>query len=98
MGRTEDIELLAKWFEPFRGRHVANGAGAGVYMGPVELQLGLAAGALGRLDAAVGDLQTAVAICDANGARGYAVQARVELAAALAPRQAPGDPDRAAAG
>jgi DNA-binding NarL/FixJ family response regulator len=32
-----------------------------------------------------------VSICDANGARGYAVQARVELAAALARRQAPGD-------
>ena len=53
----------------------------------------LAAGALGRLDAAVGDLETAVSICDANGARGYAVQARVELAAALARRQAPGDLD-----
>jgi DNA-binding CsgD family transcriptional regulator len=97
LGRTEDIEFLAERFEPFRGRHVANGAGAGVYMGPVELQLGLAAGALGRLDAAVRDLETAVSICDANGARGYAVQARVELAAALARRQAPGDLDRARA-
>jgi DNA-binding CsgD family transcriptional regulator/tetratricopeptide (TPR) repeat protein len=97
LGRTEDIEFLAERFEPFRGRHVANGAGAGVYMGPVELQLGLAAGALGRLDAAVGDLETAVSICDANGARGYAVQARVELAAALARRQEPGDLDWARA-
>ena len=95
LGRKGDIEFLAERFEPFRGRHVANGAGAGVYMGPVELQLGLAAAALGRLDAAVGDLETAVSICDANGARGYAVQARVELAAALARRQAPGDLDRA---
>ena len=95
LGRTEDIEFLAERFEPFRGQHVANGAGAGVYMGPVELQLGLAAAALGRLDAAVGDLETAASICDANGARGYAVQARVELAAALARRQAPGDLDRA---
>jgi DNA-binding CsgD family transcriptional regulator/tetratricopeptide (TPR) repeat protein len=97
LGRTADIEFLAERFEPFRGRHVANGAGAGVYMGPVELQLGVAAGALGRLDPAVGDLETAVSICDANGARGYAVQARVELAAALARRQAPGDLDRARA-
>jgi DNA-binding CsgD family transcriptional regulator len=97
LGRTADIEFLAERFEPFRGRHVANGAGAGVYMGPVELQLGLAAGALGRLDAAVGDLGTAVSICDANGARGYAVQARVELATALARRQAPGDLDLARA-
>ena len=97
LGRTGDIEFLAERFEPFRGRHVANGAGAGIYMGPVELQLGLAAAALGRLDAAVGDLETAALICDANGARGCAVQARVELAAALARRQAPGDPDRARA-
>jgi DNA-binding CsgD family transcriptional regulator len=97
LGRTGDIEFLAERFEPFRGQHVANGAGAGVYMGPVELQLGLAAAALGRLDAALADLQTAVEICDANGARGYAVQARVELAAALARRPAPGDLDQAAA-
>ena len=97
LGRTEDIEFLAEQFEPFRGRHVANGAGAGVYMGPVELQLGLAAAALGRLDAAASDLAAAVSICDANGARGYAVQASVELAAVLARRQAPGDLDRARA-
>jgi DNA-binding CsgD family transcriptional regulator len=97
LGRTEDIEFLASQFESFRGQHVANGAGPGVYMGPVELQTGLAAAALGRLDAAVADLEAAVSICDANGARGYAVQARVELAAALARRQASGDLGQAAA-
>jgi DNA-binding NarL/FixJ family response regulator len=89
LGRTQDIEFLAAQLEPFRGQHAANGAGPGVYMGPVELQTGLAAAALGRLDAAVRDLEAAVSICDANGARGYAVQARVELAAALARRRAP---------
>ncbi len=95
--RAEDIEFFLARFEPFRGQHAANGAGPGVYMGPVELQLGLAAAALGRLDAAVEDLEAAASICDANGARGYAVQARVELAAALTRRQAPGDLDRARA-
>ena len=35
-----DIEFLAAQFEPFRGQHVANGGGAGVYLGPVELPLG----------------------------------------------------------
>ena len=95
LGRTGDIEFLASQFEPFRGQHVANGAGVGVYMGPVELQLGLAAAALGRPGRGGSDLAAAVSICDANGARGYAVQARVELAAALARRQAPGDLDRA---
>jgi DNA-binding CsgD family transcriptional regulator len=94
LSRTTDIEFLASQFEPFRGQHVANGAGAGVYMGPVELQLGLAAAALGRLDAAASDLAAAVRICDANGARGYAVQARVELAAVLTRR---GDLTRARA-
>ena len=95
--RADDIEFMAAQFEPFRGRHVANGGGPGVYMGPVELPLGRAAAALGRLDAAVGDLAAAALICDANGARGYAVQARVELAAALARRQGPGDLDGARA-
>jgi DNA-binding CsgD family transcriptional regulator len=97
LDRQEDIEFVAAWFEPFRGRHVANGAGTGIYMGPVELQLGEAAAALGRLDAAVRDLQTAISSCDANGACGYGVQASAELAAALARRQAPGDQDQARA-
>ncbi len=86
IGKTRLAEELA-----------ANGAGSGVYMGPVELQTGLAAAALGHLDAAAADLQLAASICDANGARGYAVQARVELAAALARRQATGDLSQAKA-
>ena len=97
LGRMEDVEFLAARFEPFRGQHVANGAGPGVYMGPVELPLGQAAAALGHLGPAVEDLLTAASICDANGARGCAVQARVELAAALTRRQAPGDRDEALA-
>jgi DNA-binding NarL/FixJ family response regulator len=66
-------------------------------MGPVELPLGQAAAALGQLDPAVEDLRTAASICDTNGARGYAVQARVELAAALTRRRSPGDRDDALA-
>jgi DNA-binding CsgD family transcriptional regulator/tetratricopeptide (TPR) repeat protein len=95
LGRADDIELLAARFGPFRGQHVANGAGPGVYMGPVELQLGQAYAAVGHLDAAVADLETAASACDTNGAHGYAVQARVELADALGRRQAPGDLGRA---
>lgn len=91
LGFTADIEYLLGRLEPFRGQHAANGAGPGVYMGPVELHTGLAAAALGRLDTAAADLKTAVSICDASGARGYAVQARVELAAVLTNRQGPGD-------
>ncbi len=97
LGERQDIEFLARQFEPFRGQHVANGGGAGVYLGPIELQLGLAAAALGRLDAAVPDLQAAASICDRNGARGCAVHARVELATVFAERLCPGDPNRALA-
>jgi DNA-binding NarL/FixJ family response regulator len=96
-GFTADIEYLLGQLEPFRGQHAANGAGPGVYMGPVELHTGLAAAALGRLDPAATDLQTAVSICDANGARGYAVQARAEFAAVLTRRHGPGDASEAAA-
>jgi DNA-binding NarL/FixJ family response regulator len=60
-------------------------------MGPVELQLGKAATALGRLDAAVDDLRTAVESCAANGARGYGVETATELTAALLRRDEPGD-------
>jgi DNA-binding NarL/FixJ family response regulator len=98
LGRTADVEFLAAQFEPFRGQHVANGAGAGVYMGPVELRLGQAYGALGRLDQAVADLEHAAAVCSANGARGYAVEASVDLAAALRrAADAGGDGDRVVA-
>jgi DNA-binding CsgD family transcriptional regulator/tetratricopeptide (TPR) repeat protein len=91
LGRAVDIEFLAARFEPFRRQHVANGAGVGTYMGPVELQLGKAAAALGRLDAAVDDLRSAVDACAANGARGYGVESATELAAALLRREEPGD-------
>jgi DNA-binding CsgD family transcriptional regulator len=95
LGQGDDIEFLAAQFEPFRGQHVANGAGVGVYMGPVELQLGKAAAALGRLDAAAADLRSAVEACAANGARGYGVEAAFELAAVLLRRDTPGDRDQA---
>jgi DNA-binding CsgD family transcriptional regulator len=95
LGRTADIEYLAMQFEPFRSFHVANGAGSGVYMGPVELQLGKAAASLGRLDDAEVDLETAMALCRSNGARGYVVEASVELAGVLVERQATGDAERA---
>ena len=77
LGRPDEVEFLISRFEPFRGQHAANGAGAGVYMGPVELQLGMAYSALGRLDAAAADLEQAVSICDGAGAFGCAVQARL---------------------
>jgi DNA-binding CsgD family transcriptional regulator/tetratricopeptide (TPR) repeat protein len=95
LGRTDDIAYLAGQFEPLRGRHIASGAGAGSYLGPVELHLGKAAAALGALDAAIGDLEMAAGTCDQIGAPGFAVEARVELATALARRGTRADTDRA---
>jgi hypothetical protein len=60
LGRMEDIEFLAARFEPFRGQHVANGAGPGVYMGPVELPLGQAAAALPRASASPSSISPAL--------------------------------------
>jgi DNA-binding NarL/FixJ family response regulator len=83
--------LLAR----YRGDHVASGAGAVAYGGPVELYLGIAARYLGLLDDAVADLDHARQACAANGAAGYHVEALVELALALARRAGPGDAARA---
>lgn len=69
--------------------------GAGSYLGPVELHLGKAAAALGALDAAIADLTTAATISTTIGAPGFAVEASVELAGALARRGARADTDRA---
>ena len=55
----------------------------------------MASGHLGQLDDAVLDLQAASQLCAANGARGFSVQARTELAAVLARRGRAGDVARA---
>ena len=95
LGRTSDIAYLQEVLEPLRGRHIASGAGGGSYLGPVELHLGKAAAALGELDAAIADLETAATIATATGASGFVVEAGVELAAALARRATQADTDQA---
>jgi DNA-binding CsgD family transcriptional regulator len=97
LGRNDDIAYLSGALEPLRGRHVASGAGAGSYLGPVVLHLGKAAAALGALDVAIADLETAATICTATGAPGFAVEASVELAATLVRRGTRADTDRACA-
>jgi ATP/maltotriose-dependent transcriptional regulator MalT len=61
----------------------------------VELALGRGAAELGRLDAAIYDLETAAQQADRAGARGFVAEARYHLATALAGRNGPGDRDRA---
>jgi DNA-binding CsgD family transcriptional regulator len=95
LGRIDDIAYLCAEFKPLRGRHVANGAGPGGYLGPVELHLGKAAAALGALEEAIADLTAAARISTTIGAPGFAVEASVELAEALARRGTRADTDRA---
>jgi DNA-binding CsgD family transcriptional regulator len=95
LGLSADLDALYDRLDPFRGHHVVSGAGAVAYFGPVELWLGIAAHHLGRLDAAVTDLERAAQACQHNGAVGFHVEANVELAAALARRHRPDDANRA---
>lgn len=92
---AEDVAALRGLLARYRGHHVAGGAGAAVYLGPVELYLGIAAQHLGLLDDAVADLDHAMRACAANGAAGYHVEALFELAAALARRNGDGDATQA---
>lgn len=75
--------------------HVASGAGAVAYTGPVELWLGVGNRFLGQFDQAVMDLEHAVRSCAVAGARGFHAEAQYELATTLARRGCPGDLARA---
>jgi DNA-binding NarL/FixJ family response regulator len=92
---SEDVAVLCRRLAAFRGRHVADGAGAVAYNGPVELYLGSAEAHLGLLDDAVADLEAASEACAANGAAGFGVQSRCMLATVLTGRARPGDHARA---
>jgi len=92
-----DVEELRRALESERGGHVTGKGGTAVYLGPVELYLGMAARLLGRSDDAVADLTAAVETADRAGARPHAVEARCELGRALVARAGSGDLDAAAA-
>jgi DNA-binding CsgD family transcriptional regulator len=93
LGRYNDLAVLLERLQPFRGEHaVGNGV---AYLGPAELAIGRAAGTLGRLDAAVNDLATAVELAETAGAAGFVAEAEYHLAWTLYTRDRPGDRDRA---
>jgi DNA-binding CsgD family transcriptional regulator len=96
VGHREDLIELVERLAPLRGHHIGSGAGGPVYGGPVELVLAYAERALGRMEAAAGDLRAAWNATRANGARGFAVEAAVLLAEVLAERNSPGDAAEAA--
>jgi hypothetical protein len=92
---AKDVAALRGLLARYRGHHVAGGAGAVGYLGPVELYLGIAARYLGLLDEAVADLDYTRQVCAVNGAAGYHVEALFELAVALGRRTEEGDAVRA---
>lgn len=96
LDRTDDVDALADELDRHRDVHVAAGAGGLTYSGPIQLWTGTAASARKRWDSSVHDLREAYRLCADNGAKGFAVQAGVELARALLQRD--GSDDVAAAG
>lgn len=94
VGAVDDVAELRGRVEVHRGRFVAGGAGAAVFLGPVELVLGACAAALGDTDAAAADLRVAATRSRAVGAPGFAVEAQTLLAEC---RAAAGDRTGAAA-
>jgi DNA-binding CsgD family transcriptional regulator len=82
----DDVAQLRELIAPHRGGHVASGAGAVAYTGPVELWRGIAGRHLGLFDEAAADLEQAVRTCAINGARGYHAEALHELATTLVSR------------
>ena len=82
--RTDHLEELAALLDPHRGRQVVVPAGAGSFLGPVELHLGRIAAALGRHEVAVADLKFAATEARRSGALGWAVEADCLLASVLA--------------
>jgi DNA-binding CsgD family transcriptional regulator len=95
--RFDDVDALVKQLSRHRGTHIAAGAGGLTYTGPVEVWTGIGSAALGRLDEAIDDLDEASRCCGSIAAPAFAVQARVELARALAARGNDGDHRRARA-
>jgi DNA-binding CsgD family transcriptional regulator len=89
-GAAEDLDFLRARLDAYRGHHVACGYGAAAYLGPVELWLGRAARHLDRTDEAISNFATAAAVCAANGAAGFRVEALYEQAATLAAAGRPG--------
>lgn len=90
-----DLEALHEALLPYRRFHVGSGGGIVTYHGPVELWLGVAAAHLQRFDAATNHLTEAARLAHAIGARGFAIEADVELAEALLRHQKPDEQTRA---
>lgn len=95
LGDADTAEAVHRALLPHAPLHAVGGAGAISTIGSVQLYLGVAAHAAGRLDAAVRHLREAIAVNDAAGLLPYAATARFRLAAALRARGRAADIDEA---
>jgi DNA-binding CsgD family transcriptional regulator/tetratricopeptide (TPR) repeat protein len=95
LGRRDELAVIVDRLLPFCGEHASGEAAA--YLGPVQLTLGRAAAALGRVDDAIEHLTAADEQAGRAGAAGFVAEARYHLALALVARHGPGDDVRAGA-
>jgi DNA-binding CsgD family transcriptional regulator len=91
LGERHDMGWFRAQLEPWRGQHVTATAGTAAYDGPVALTLGRLTAALGDLEAAERDLTEAVAATLANGSTPYEIEASVSLAEVVARRGRPAE-------
>ena len=91
LGERHDMGWFRAQLEPWRGQHVTATAGTAAYDGPVALTLGRLTAALGDLEAAERDLAEAVAATLANGSTPYEIEASVSLAEVVARRGRPAE-------
>lgn len=97
LGRADHTRLLDEALAEFSDRHVVSGLGAVNYLGPVSMYLGIAARVARDFDSSVAFLEDALGVVDANGARGFGVEIRCELAETLLARGMESDSERAVA-
>jgi class 3 adenylate cyclase/tetratricopeptide (TPR) repeat protein len=90
---TARAAQLVEMLRPYAGRGALLGIAA--YHGVADRYLGLLEIVLGRLEDAVVDLETALALHERMGARPWAARTRYDLARALVARSRPGDRERA---
>jgi DNA-binding CsgD family transcriptional regulator len=95
--RLDDLELASQRLEPYRGEHVTGESGTVIYLGPVDLHLGVAALVLGRAEHAVTDLKVALDTARRCGTPGFVAEAGYYLALALLARGQTSDRAYAAA-
>ena len=92
LGDRERAALLLDLLEPYRADSIMQPIRL-VYTGPVTFLTGMLRRLLGQHDAALADLDAALASALRVGARPYVARARYEQAATLAARRGPGDLD-----